>query len=356
MKLSEKQIEDVFEQFYKELISKEIIFKGRQVKFNNLRADLYFEDKKGKPIIVEIKKDTVSREDIGQLLQYAGTVKDCNVILIAPFIPPSIKNAFEHYGIDYREFSPSKIEELYDQIKALQTKRPSEKPVIPIVRDEYIKMPDKKHDGNIAFKVTYNDKNWSGICSPDVFKLNSAGRQKMYWCSYQAPQCQELKDKDLNIDYYPCYDVIANLTTSFSPGWNHGKDRPYECKEAKVGKIALLTSLIPGERQDQRLIFTIFEIAKITVVDDPENDYAGTEFYHGDLKTAIKFDKNQYMNYWDYTINKTDNPKFQTFWGAGLFRYVDDKIIRNILNDIISNSKFTTLQKRNAEKLLINVS
>ena len=68
---------------------------------NNLRADLYFVDRSGKNIIVELKREPISREDIGQLIQYSGTVKNSKVMLIAPFIPPAIKTAVEHYGIDY---------------------------------------------------------------------------------------------------------------------------------------------------------------------------------------------------------------------------------------------------------------
>ena len=47
--LTEKQIEDVFEQYYEYLIEKGLAFKARQYKLeNNLRIDLLFQDKNEK--------------------------------------------------------------------------------------------------------------------------------------------------------------------------------------------------------------------------------------------------------------------------------------------------------------------
>jgi len=355
MKLTEKQIEDVFEKFYKELISNELTLKGRQVKMQNLRADLHFVDKTGKNIIVELKREPVSREDIGQLIQYAGTVKNSKVMLIAPIIPPAIKIAFEHYGIDYREFSLTKIEALYHKVKLMNDKTPIGKSSLPINQADYMKIPDKLRDGNISFKVSYNDKDWRGICTPDTYQYNSFSNHKMYWCNMQAPKCQQIDDSQLSENCYPCYDAVANLTTRFTPGWNHGKDAPHICLEAKVGKIAILTSLFPGDSQDGRFIFSLFEIDRVERIEQDDYDYAGTEFYIGNPKTAIKLIKDQYLNYWDFAINDTENPKFKKFWGSGLFRYIDDKTAQSVLKAIINSKKSTKQQKENAEILLTKV-
>ena len=67
MKLSEKQIEDVFEIYYKELLSPDFKLVERQYVFKNKRrADLIFIDKNKTKVIVELKRDAVTREDIGQ--------------------------------------------------------------------------------------------------------------------------------------------------------------------------------------------------------------------------------------------------------------------------------------------------
>ena len=360
MGLSEKQIEDVFETFYKELIYPDLVFKGRQVPLgkNQLRVDLHFEDKDKKNVIVELKKDAVTREDVGQLVQYAGTVKNSRVILIAPIIPQSIKTAFEHYGIEYIEFSITKVKELHRLYKQVKDTLDVEKtkPSIPIHKEDFVKMPTQLRDGNIAFKVTYNDRNWSGICSPDVFEYNKENR---VWCGIQARKrsnCQKnYKDKDLGEDCYPCYDSIALKTMSFSPGWNHGQNKPYKCLQAKIGKLAILTSLKQGEDQTGRFIFAIFEIEKMkTLNKEDEYDFAGSEYYYGNKKTVIKLSKRQYLNFWDYYHNP--NAPDKKAWGTGLFRYPTDSEVRRLLNAILKSSKFTKQQKQNAKVLLKKVS
>jgi len=101
-KITEKQIEDVFEIFYEELLEGGLTLKGRQVVLENrLRIDLLFEDKKGKNLVLELKRDAITKEDIGQILDYAGLIKNSRVILAAPIISKRIKIAFEHYGIEY---------------------------------------------------------------------------------------------------------------------------------------------------------------------------------------------------------------------------------------------------------------
>jgi hypothetical protein len=355
MKLLEKQIEDVFEQFYTELIEPDLVFQGRQVILENkLRIDLLFKDVNNKNVIVELKKDSISREDVGQILQYAGTIDNSRVILIAPHIASSYKKSFEHYGIEYIEFNSLKIQKLFSKLS--EKSREIEKNELPVF-EEVIKepLPEKRIiDGNIAFKVSYNDRNWAGICSPKIYQENSFGKHKMFWCNEQhnrlnTVKCQDWNDNELDINNFPCYDSVANKILGFSPGWNHGKNKPHVCLNAKVGKIAFLTSLEPGLPQSERFIFTIFQIEKII----PKQDN-GYEYYYGNNKTAIKLSPDQYLKFWDYYTNNSTNKRFKNFWGSGLFRYVKDKIAIMILNEILSNNGFSKEQKTNAEILMNN--
>ncbi len=358
MKLLEKHIEDVFEQFYSDLIEPNLILKGQQVILENkLRIDLLFTDTNNKNVVVELKKDNVSREDVGQILQYVGTIENSRVILIAPHIASSYKKSFEHYGIEYIEFSKTKIQKLFSQLseKEKNKRKDIEFPILKEIVKE--PLPKKRIiDGNIAFKVSFNDKNWSGVCSPDIYEENSFGKHKMFWCREQhnnlnVINCQKYNDNELTIDNFPCYDCVANKILGFSPGWNHGKDKPHVCLKAKVGKIAFLTSLEPGEPQSERFIFTIFKIEKIKSKNKNEGEY-----YYGDEKTAIKLSPNQYLKYWDYYSNSSTNKRFKNFWGSGLFRYINDKIANAILSDIINKSGFSKKQKENAKFLLENFS
>jgi hypothetical protein len=230
MKLLEKDIEDVFEVYHKELIAEDLKFIARQhILDNKLRVDLLFKDGEGKNVVIEIKKDSITREDVGQTLQYAGMIKNSRVILIAPVIASSIKKAFDHYGIEYREFNPFEIAKLHEKMDLLPKKSPGK--VRIEIPENIIKAPlisDKKRDGNIAFKVTYVDTNWNGVCSDKLFFTNSFSSEKKTWCSIQAKDkinCRSIEYLDpdnLDEDFFPCWDSVVLKTFNFSPGMTHG--------------------------------------------------------------------------------------------------------------------------------------
>jgi len=209
----ERQIEDVFEQYHELLIEPGLRLLGRQqrVPGSRLRVDLLFEGKGRRKVVVELKKDTVSREDVGQLLEYAGLIPNSRVILAAPRVPSSIKTSFEHYRIEYIEFSVSRVGELLRALErkgSTATKGASPK-VKRLVRGVVSKPLAARslRDGNIAFKVAFNDRGWRMPCSPDVFHYNVFEKQ-VPWCALQAennPNCQskvaQSKRKDA---FIPC--------------------------------------------------------------------------------------------------------------------------------------------------------
>ena len=77
-------------------------------------------------------------------------------------------------------------------------------------------------DGNIAFKVTYNDSDWSGTCSLENYQENIGA--KRVWCTIQADSginCQSEIYKDatlLTAQNFPCHDSIAKKELMFYAG------------------------------------------------------------------------------------------------------------------------------------------
>jgi hypothetical protein len=153
----------------------------------------------------------------------------------------------------------------------------------------------------------------------------------------------------LSADLYPCYDSVALATLSFSPGWNHGNNTPHVCKEAKVGKVALLTSRAPGEPEAERFIFAILLIACLRVVGADQSG-AGTEFYEGDKSASIVLERSSYVRFWDHYRNPRASSV--TAWNTGLFRYVDDATVREILAAVGKKLSLSRDQRRKAEALL----
>ena len=356
--LSEKQIEDVFAAFGADLIEPGLAVMARQFRLpNKLRMDLLFEDRDKKQVIVELKRNSVTREDVGQVLEYAGLVPEARVILAAPHIALSIKKSFEHYGIGYLEFSQQRVEELYRVLMKEGGRRPapaSDDLALATLLKAAVPEPLSARtlrEGNIAFKVTYNDKGWSAPCSPDVFRYN-AFEKKVVWCSIQAEQkvnCQspQYVGKQMSDTFAPCYDAAAVSSLVFGPGWNHGQDRPFVCKEAKVGKIAVLTSRAPGEPEQERFIFAILDIERITT----DNQYwQGVEFYHGRKSTSLVLPPGAYLKFWNHYANPRSPGTIM--WGTGLFRYLDDACVSRILEDTAGSAKVPSHLRKRAEGLL----
>lgn len=354
--LSERQIEDVFEKFHQHLVEPGLRLLGRQktLPSTRLRVDLLFEDKSKRKVVLELKKSSVSREDVGQLLEYAGLIENSRVILAAPHISSAIKTSFEHYGIEYIEFSPSRIAELYALVPKMQAQgeRAKAGAQLRIIAGGVVPEPLPTRtlkDGNIAFKVAYNDRNWHEPCSRDAFHFN-AHEKGVPWCRQQANNpinCQSKRART-KADFVPCYDAVALKRLSFSPGWKNTMDVPHVCKEAKVGKVALLTSRPPGEAEERRFVFAILDIARIRV--QKGGRWPGTEYFDGSRDGSIVFDEQNRPRFWEFHANPRAPEVIA--WGAGLFRYVKDETVRRLLCSVRDSQGFTKDQKKRAVALL----
>lgn len=191
-----------------------------------------------------------------------------------------------------------------------------------------------RRDGNIAFKVAYNDQGWRRVCSPEAFRFN-VEEKKVPWCSIQAERpmnCQSpmYRGRSLSLELYPCYDAIAAAEYFFSPGWNHGQTgERHMCRDAREGKVALLTSRAPGSSEADRFIFGIIDIGRIGD-DNPE----GAQHFHGDRRTSVILDPTAYVKFWDHYSNAKSSSV--VMWGSGLFRYLNDDVVRNVLDAVIA--------------------
>jgi hypothetical protein len=362
MQLSEKQIEDVFEVYYKELLSPDLELVARQhILENRLRFDLLFKDKDGKNLVVELKKDAVTREDIGQSIEYAGLIKNQRVILAAPYFAESVKIAFEHYGIEYLEFNLSEIARLHKTLG--ENKAIPITATIEVLLENAIKTSIQSKslkDGNIAFKVTYVDSKWLGVCSEKLYHINCFSKHKKTFCSLQAnsefscrhSQFAHMKESYFSGDSfpYPCYDSAA-LTGVFSPCVSHGEvtgGKFHRALQAKVGKLALFTSKEPGDAEENRFVFMI---ARIDTILPPEE--GAPEEFLCDVENSVIL-LSQRPPFWKYYSN-AGNPE-RIAWNTGLFRYANDRVCYELLKDVIEDKTLEEDLRVNAVRLLELVS
>lgn len=211
---------------------------------------------------------------------------------------------------------------------------------------------DKTRDGNVAFKVTYTDSNWGGVCTPDLAEKNFIGKE---WCKVQSDyeiNCQHpiySEPAKLNKEFAPCYDCIAQKELVFYAGHFHSRSKDNEPKSAldiELGKMALFTSKERGEEESERFIFAIGQISEIEIVQDPNGDYPR---YFCDLDSAIIFKRNRPL-FWKYYTNK--KAPTRAAWNSMLFRYLEDDLVREVLLDIARTKRYPGKYRSKAENLL----
>lgn len=209
-----------------------------------------------------------------------------------------------------------------------------------------------KRDGNVAFKVTYTDSNWSGVCSPELAEINFRRKR---WCEVQAENpcnCQHPRYSDpanFEANGFPCYDSVAQLGLLFYAGHFHSVEKdnlPKKALKIKKNKIAVFTSNKPFADEKDRFIFAIGRIDKISIEEDPNGSYP---IYLCDQESAIVFRNNRPL-FWNYYTNE-NNPN-EAAWKSLLFRYLDDNLVAEILKNIAYTNRYPGKYRKNAEKLL----
>jgi hypothetical protein len=109
---------------YPELIEEGLKLKGNQVLVSRKFVDILFEDQNGQDLIIELKKGTVVRKDIAQILDYAGHFifpekSPVRVMLIGNYVPKNLKTSLDYYGIEYKEIPILDIKEFLQSRKDL---------------------------------------------------------------------------------------------------------------------------------------------------------------------------------------------------------------------------------------------
>jgi hypothetical protein len=184
----------------------------------------------------------------------------------------------------------------------------------------------KKEDGNIALKCNWNDKYYKAPCSLKAYSFNLS--ENKAWCSSPLSKCREFTDQ-VSLEHHPCYESIALKEMYFGAGWDHTgeKTQPRHIYSVRRGRLAILTTRQPGAEEKDRLIIGCLYIAN--VVDDPGEE---TKIY-GDKAKSIEIDYDEIkVKFWDYYKNAGDENLI--LWASGLFRYLSDATVLNMLKGI----------------------
>lgn len=175
---------------------------------------------------------------------------------------------------------------------------------------------------NLAFKCTWNDAGFKGICGNETYEHNLSMNRA--WC--QKAECRTFTSRPTD-ENHPCYESILLSEWRFGAGWDHRiEKRPRKIKKARIGKIALLTTLLPKKSEKNRKIIGFFKIGKIK-----EGKETETVIY-GDPNRSLAIEPSLDVKFWKYYKN-LGNPE-RIAWGTGLFRYLSDAQVFQFLNDL----------------------
>jgi hypothetical protein len=202
----------------------------------------------------------------------------------------------------------------------------------------------KREDGNIAFKCNWNDKCYKAPCSLEAYYFNiQHGRA---WCSSPLNKCRDFGNV-VSLKHHPCYESIALKEMYFGAGADHTGDRyqPRHIHSARSGRMALLTTRPPGTDEKERLVIGCLFIG--SVLDDPGEE---TKIF-GDKTKSIEIDYNEIkVKFWNYYKNA--GAENLIVWASGLFRYVTDETVLNILKDIGEQYKNSSRDVRKIIELI----
>jgi hypothetical protein len=184
----------------------------------------------------------------------------------------------------------------------------------------------KREDGNIALKCNWNDKHYKAPCSSQAYNFNLL--QGRAWCSSPLCKCRDYS-VEVSLKNHPCYESIALKEMFFGAGWDHTGERtqPRHIHSVRNGRVAILTTRPPGSEEKDRLIIGCLLING--VADDPGEE---TKIY-GDALKSLEVDYDQIkVKFWDYYKNAGDENLI--LWASGLFRYISDETVLNMLQGI----------------------
>ena len=121
----ERHLEDILVK-HPEYIESGLIFIQRQVKLNNRKIiDLYFKDKHGNDLFVELKRRGFKNSDIKQILNYYMALKhakesNVRLLVVSTGFCPEAHHILRYLGVELKRLHlPSNPKDLHSRTKIL---------------------------------------------------------------------------------------------------------------------------------------------------------------------------------------------------------------------------------------------
>lgn len=171
---------------------------GQQIKLGKCYADIIFEDKHNRKVIVEVKRGILSRDASGQVMEYYGLLKTespddfVELVLCANIIPPERKKFLETIGIECKELGINLINQIAQKYNY-----------------EFINSDNKKSISELSHQLPSSEKIWIFQANPERYDILNA-----------------LSDEEIGVDMHW---LVNQYKTEISKGhigiiWLSGKE------------------------------------------------------------------------------------------------------------------------------------
>lgn len=251
----EKDIENLIANYPDEFFPKSG-FKliGQQVKLGKCFADILFEDKHNRKIIVEVKRGILSRDASGQVMEYYGLLKSQNfddvieLVLCANIIPPERRTFLEISGIECKELGINLINQVAERVNY-----------------QFINSPIKTKVVTTNEELPISDRVWIFQANPQRYDIINALAddeigEEMHWLVNQHKK--EINKGDIGILWlsgkeagiYAITEILTNPTIMGEPDaekkyWTDSEDKEGEKLRVKMRIIKnMLNSPLTKEK------------------------------------------------------------------------------------------------------------
>ena len=227
----------------------------------------------------------------------------------------------------------------------------------------------RQKDGNIVFRYNYCDGGKSaeyigfrGICTPENIAWHVSEKRDI-WCNAkegvkkrtQTSLCRQYYDASLYqkhelyqemLNYYVnCENVCEECAVLYDwKAFSNGI-----IKSAKIGKLCVLTTILPHEDknertyEEERIIFGLFLIDEIHKFDEPENGYCDyVSSVKKEYRLSFTEEQAKKLKFWNYYYCENTS---EAKWGSSQIRYLLDEEAAKILKDACAVKKNTADEK-----------
>jgi len=209
---------------------------------------------------------------------------------------------------------------------------------------------------NIAFKCNFCDGGktaesigFNGLCSDEIIRHNV--KVKRPSCSSDYSPCKKYYDGEIksydelkeivskDYDNFVCYESIMLRDWKASAGIAQTGE-PMRLMKVQVNSLAVLTTRLLYESDENRFIFAVFLVDETYEGDTREEGYVSTNSNYKIELTPTEAKELKFWNYY-FCANAPEVIKF----GSGLHRYLSDEQAAQILRDIAEVKKGTAQEE-----------